>query len=60
MRYVEKQLVFEFFFFFLNQILSRTVQIEKSQGFKCGTFGASALEDRHLATGNYGGDVQIW
>eukprot|EP01138_Halocafeteria_seosinensis_P000828 gb/GECG01000849.1/.p1 GENE.gb/GECG01000849.1/~~gb/GECG01000849.1/.p1 ORF type:complete len:363 (+),score=43.26 gb/GECG01000849.1/:1-1089(+) len=35
-------------------------EIEKSQGFKCGTFGASALEDRHLATGNYGGDVQIW
>ncbi|CAE7941274.1 Wdr92, partial [Symbiodinium sp. KB8] len=33
---------------------------EKKEGFKCGTFAASSLEDRHLATGNFGGELQIW
>lgn len=33
---------------------------EKSKGLKCGTFGASAVEDRHLATGDYDGMLNIW
>lgn len=35
-------------------------QVEKPKGFKCGTFGASSLEERHLATGDYGGRLDIW
>lgn len=35
-------------------------QVEKPKGFKCGTFGASSLEDRHLATGDYEGKLAIW
>jgi len=35
-------------------------ETEKPQGFKCGTFGASALEERHLATGDYGGMLSVW
>lgn len=35
-------------------------ECEKKKGFKCGTFGASMLEDRHLATGSYDGRLQIW
>eukprot|EP00899_Mesostigma_viride_P010662 jgi/Mesvir1/19598/Mv09896-RA.2 len=33
---------------------------EKKSGFKCGTFGASALADRYLATGDFAGDLTIW
>ena len=32
----------------------------KPKGIKCGTFGASGLEDRHLATGDYDGLLNIW
>jgi len=35
-------------------------ECEKKKGIKCGTFGASALEDRHLATGDYAGMMNIW
>jgi WD40 repeat protein len=35
-------------------------EIEKKEPFKCGTFGASAMEDRHLATGDYKGRMSIW
>eukprot|EP00392_Amoebophrya_sp_AT5.2_P001728 g1730.t1 len=35
-------------------------ETEKPKGFKCGTFGASALEQRHLATGDYEGNLAIW
>jgi WD40 repeat protein len=38
----------------------KLVEVEKPKGFKCGTFGASAIEDRHLATGDYVGNVNIW
>lgn len=31
-------------------------QTERPKGFKCGTFHASAIEDRHLATGDYEGE----
>jgi len=33
---------------------------EKKEGFKCGTFGASLLEDRHVATGGFNGGLSIW
>ncbi len=33
---------------------------EKPKGFKCGTFNASSVEERHLATGDYGGKLAIW
>lgn len=35
-------------------------EIEKPKGFKCGTFGASSLEERHLATGDYAGRLSMW
>ncbi|CAD7971504.1 unnamed protein product [Amoebophrya sp. A120] len=35
-------------------------ETEKPKGFKCGTFGASAIEQRHLATGDYEGNLAIW
>ncbi|KAH9507210.1 WD repeat-containing protein 92 [Bulinus truncatus] len=34
--------------------------VEKSKAFKCGTFGASSLQSRHLATGDFSGKLQIW
>jgi len=34
--------------------------VEKSKGFKCGTFGASSLQQRHFATGDFDGKLQIW
>uniref|UniRef100_A0A7S2QTR2 WD repeat-containing protein 92 n=1 Tax=Chlamydomonas chlamydogama TaxID=225041 RepID=A0A7S2QTR2_9CHLO len=33
---------------------------EKPSSFKCGTFGASSLVERKLATGNFEGKLQIW
>lgn len=35
-------------------------EAEKPEGLKCGTFGASALEDRHLATGDFKGRLSIF
>ena len=35
-------------------------ETEQPKGFKCGTFGASSIEDRHLATGDYVGGLAIW
>lgn len=37
-----------------------THQIETPYALKCGTFGASMLEERHLATGTHNGKLQIW
>jgi len=34
-------------------------ETEKQQGFKCGTFGASSLEERHFATGDYEGRLAV-
>lgn len=34
-------------------------QIELPSGIKCGTFGASSLEDRHLAVGDFAGRLSI-
>lgn len=33
---------------------------EMPSGLKCGTFGASSLDARHLATGDYDGTLAIW
>ncbi|OWA52145.1 putative WD repeat-containing protein 92 [Hypsibius exemplaris] len=35
-------------------------QIEKSKPVKCGTFGATSLQQRHLATGDFDGRMCIW
>lgn len=35
-------------------------EVEKPLAFKCGTFGASDVVDRRLATGNFGGHLEIW
>lgn len=32
----------------------------KPKEFRCGTFAASSLQQRHLATGNFEGTLQIW
>ncbi|MEO0336996.1 MAG: hypothetical protein AAF202_11405 [Pseudomonadota bacterium] len=34
--------------------------IEKPQPLKCGTFGASALSEGKLATGDFEGNLDIW
>lgn len=33
---------------------------DKKEGIKCATFGASLYENRHLATGDYGGGLNLW
>ena len=35
-------------------------QAEAPRGLKCGSFGASSLEDRQLATGDHGGTLSLW
>ena len=40
--------------------LNLVVEIEKPHGLKCATFGASALEERNVATGDFGGNLSIW
>nr|CAD7260542.1 unnamed protein product [Timema shepardi] len=35
-------------------------ETEKDKAFKCGTFGASSLRERHLATGDFDGNLNIW
>ncbi|XP_017377598.1 WD repeat-containing protein 92 isoform X2 [Cebus imitator] len=35
-------------------------EIEKAKPIKCGTFGATSLQQRYLATGDFGGNVHIW
>ncbi|XP_031554610.1 WD repeat-containing protein 92-like [Actinia tenebrosa] len=34
--------------------------VEKKTAFKCGTFGASSLQQRYLATGDFEGKMMIW
>ncbi|CAB3364006.1 Hypothetical predicted protein [Cloeon dipterum] len=40
--------------------LTLVKEVEKPKGFKCGTFGASALRERRLATGDFDGNLSIW
>lgn len=38
--------------------LKLTNEVEKPISFRCATFGASSLQDRHLATGNFTGSQE--
>mmetsp|Transcript_5286 Transcript_5286/g.10103 ORF Transcript_5286/g.10103 Transcript_5286/m.10103 type:complete len:358 (-) Transcript_5286:33-1106(-) len=40
--------------------LNKIAETTKTEGIKCGTFGASLYEERHLATGDYKGRLNIW
>ena len=40
--------------------LKLTKEKETKAGVKCGTFGASGLAERHLATGNFEGYLQLY
>ena len=40
--------------------LKKVVEVEKPSAFKCGTFGASGISDRNLATGDFSGKICIW
>lgn len=45
----------------LNQgKLDKISEFSKANSFKCGTFSASSLRTRHLATGDFKGRLQIW
>ncbi|XP_006881103.1 PREDICTED: WD repeat-containing protein 92 [Elephantulus edwardii] len=35
-------------------------EIEKAKPIKCGTFGAASLQQRYLATGDFGGNLHVW
>uniref|UniRef100_A0A9L0T321 Protein phosphatase 3 regulatory subunit B, alpha n=1 Tax=Equus caballus TaxID=9796 RepID=A0A9L0T321_HORSE len=35
-------------------------EIEKAKPIKCGTFGATSLQQRYLATGDFAGNLHIW
>ncbi|KAM6082573.1 dynein axonemal assembly factor 10 [Chlamydotis macqueenii] len=35
-------------------------EIEKAKPIKCGTFGATSLQQRYLATGDFDGNLNIW
>lgn len=40
--------------------LEEITQVEKPKALKCGTFGASNVTSRCLATGDFEGKVQVW
>ncbi|CAI5743704.1 unnamed protein product [Peronospora destructor] len=45
----------------LHQSKLQTLAVyEKPDGIQCGTFGATALNHRHLATGDYKGVMNLW
>lgn len=35
-------------------------QLETPASIRCASFGAASLEERHLATGDFGGHIQLW
>ncbi|KAM4866869.1 dynein axonemal assembly factor 10 isoform 2-T2 [Thomomys bottae] len=35
-------------------------EIEKAKPIKCGTFGATSLQQRYLATGDFAGNLHVW
>ena len=43
-----------------NTTLKLQKEVETKTSIKCGTFGASGLAERHLATGNFEGYLQMW
>ena len=40
--------------------LKPVVKHELKEGLKCCTFGATSYEERHLATGDYAGNMAVW
>lgn len=40
--------------------IEKVSEFMKKDHFKCGTFDASNLRDRYLATGDFGGRLQVW
>ncbi|KAF2881613.1 hypothetical protein ILUMI_24556 [Ignelater luminosus] len=40
--------------------IEKVSEFGKADQFKCGTFDASSLRARHLATGDFGGRLQVW
>ncbi|XP_044265135.1 dynein axonemal assembly factor 10 [Tribolium madens] len=40
--------------------IEKVSEFGKKDHFKCGTFHASSLRDRHLATGDFSGRLQVW
>ena len=40
--------------------LTPVSDIERKQPFKCITFGASSLETRQPATGDFDGNIEVW
>lgn len=41
-------------------VLTSLQQFERANAFKCCTFGATNPTDRHLATGDFQGNLEIW
>ncbi len=39
--------------------LQKSQEIEQPSRFKCGTFGASSLSEKQLATGSFQGQLQV-
>ena len=39
--------------------LHKVQELEKPARFKCGTFGASSLSEKQLATGSFQGHLQV-
>ncbi|XP_076025404.1 dynein axonemal assembly factor 10-like [Genypterus blacodes] len=35
-------------------------EVEKAKAIKCGTYGATSLQQRHIATGDFDGNLNIW
>lgn len=40
--------------------IEKVSEFSKKDHFKCGTFQASSLRNRHLATGDFSGRLQVW
>lgn len=40
--------------------VEKVKEIVKKEQFRCGTFDASSLRNRHLATGDFAGRLQVW
>lgn len=51
--------IIEIYNFGINEI-EKITEFGKAEQFKCGTFEASSLRARHLATGDYTGRLQVW
>uniref|UniRef100_A0A6P7G1M6 Dynein axonemal assembly factor 10 n=1 Tax=Diabrotica virgifera virgifera TaxID=50390 RepID=A0A6P7G1M6_DIAVI len=43
-----------------SENVEKVHEFGKKEHFKCGTFEASSLRNRHLATGDFSGRLQVW